>query len=144
MNLLKIARVPAVTVAPEARVLESVQVMIREGAGAVVITEREVPVGIFTATDLMCRVLDKRLHLDATLISEVMTSLLTIATASTTCEEALSLMLSNHVRHLPVVDEDSRLRGILSARHLLRSMNGNLSQELQSLNDYFCADGIGG
>ena len=53
-------------------------------------------------------------------------------------------MIENHIRHLPIVDQNTRVRGMLSTRHLLRNMVDDMSQELASLCSYFTADGIGG
>ena len=63
---------------------------------------------------------------------------------STECEAALRLMIENHIRHLPIVDRNTRVRGMLSTRHLLRNMVADMSQELTSLSAYYTADGIGG
>jgi CBS domain-containing protein len=53
-------------------------------------------------------------------------------------------MVDRHYRHLPVVDEDARLLGIVSIRHILQARIDDLTQELDSLEQYVCADGPGG
>ena len=143
MDLLRIARTPPVTIGPRASVLDAVELMSDSGAGAVVLVDKGKAVGIFTASDLLRRVVAKGRRLDLTPLADVATSPLTVAHAGTACEEALSLMVENHIRHLPIVDE-GQVRGMLSTRHLLRSMVDDLSQELQSLDAYYAADGIGG
>ena len=144
MDLLKIARTPPVTIGPRASVLDAVELMSDAGAGAVVIIDGGKPIGIFTAKDLLRRVVAKGRRLDVTPIVDVATAPLTVAHANTECEEALTLMVDNHIRHLPIVDESARVRGMLSTRHLLRNMVDDLSQVLQSLDAYYTADGIGG
>lgn len=144
MNLLSIARIPPVTIGRTASVLEAVETMRRENAGAVVIVEDGAAIGIFTASDLLRRVVARALPLADTPLENVMTSPLTVATPETSCEDALRLMVSNHVRHLPVLGDDGHPQGMLSTRHLLRRMVESLSDELHSLNAYICADGIGG
>ena len=144
MNLLKIARVPAVTVAPEATVLDAIEKMVDIGIGAVVVVEDDLPKGIFTERDLMCRVVVKQLPPATTKISEVMTSPVQVTRKDTNPCEALKIMDSNHFRHLPIVDDESRIKGTLSIRHALHHMVEDLSQELHALESYLCADGIGG
>jgi CBS domain-containing protein len=144
MNLLRIARIPPVTVGKNASVRDALETMRRENAGALVIVEDGLAVGIFTESDLLRRVVARGLSLPDTELQSVMTSPLTVATPETSSEDALRLMVSNHVRHLPILDDEGRPRAMLSTRHLLRSMVENLSDELHSLNAYICADGIGG
>ena len=144
MNLLRIARTPPVTIGPRASVLDAVELMSDSGAGAVVMIDASKAIGIFTASDLLRRVVAKGRRLDVTPLADVVTSPLTVAHADTACEKALALMVTNHIRHLPIVDERVHVRGMLSTRHLLRSMVDDLSQELLSLDAYHCADGIGG
>jgi CBS domain-containing protein len=113
-------------------------------AGAVIMVDHGRALGIFTASDLLRRVVAKGRRLDMTSLADVVTSPLTVAHADTECGVALTLMVTNHIRHLPIVDERSHVRGMLSTRHLLRNMVEDLSQELQSLDAYHTADGIGG
>lgn len=144
MDLLRIARTPAVTIGPRASVLDAVELMSDSGAGAVVLVDRGKAIGIFTASDLLRRVVAKGKRLDVTPLADVATSPLTVARPDTACDKALSLMVKNHIRHLPIVDEGARVQGMLSTRHLLRNMVDDLAQELDSLDAYYAADGIGG
>ena len=144
MDLLRIARTPPVTIGPRASVLDAVELMSDSGAGAVIVVDVGKAIGIFTASDLLRRVVAKDRRLDVTPLADVATSPLTVAHPDTACESALSLMVNNHIRHLPIVDERAYVRGMLSTRHLLRCMVDNLSQELLSLDAYHSADGIGG
>ncbi len=144
MDLLRIARVPPITIGTTATVHDAVSLMTERRAGAVVTVTGERAVGIFTASDLLRRVFARGRALDQTLVTEVVTSPLKMVRPSASREDALKLMIVNHIRHLPIVDDRCRMLGMLSTRHLLRNMVENLSQELASLDAYFCADGIGG
>ena len=73
-----------------------------------------------------------------------MTSPPIVAASNIHHREALAMMTSNHIRHLPIIDRGGNVAGMLSTRHLLRNMVDDLSQELHSLDAYFSADGIGG
>ena len=144
MDLLRIARTPAVTIGPRASVLDAVELMSDSGAGAVIMADGGKAIGIFTASDLLRRVVAKGRRLEVTPLADVATSPLTVARPDTARDHALSLMVQNHIRHLPIVDEHAQVRGMLSTRHLLRDMVADLSQELDSLDAYYAADGIGG
>jgi CBS domain-containing protein len=144
MNLLKIARVPAVTVTPDTTVLGAIETMVEVGVGAVVVVEEDELKGIFTERDVIRRVAVKRLPMDKTKVSEVMSSPVQVAHQDTNPSEVLSIMDSNHFRHLPIVDDESRVQGMLSIRHCLHRMVEDLYQELQALDSYVSADGPGG
>jgi CBS-domain-containing membrane protein len=53
-------------------------------------------------------------------------------------------MLERHFRHLPVVDDNGKLLGILSIRNLLEWRVEDLGRQLDSLEQYVSNDGPGG
>jgi CBS domain-containing protein len=144
MNLLKCARTPALTVTPDTGVSAAIEKMVEVGVGAVAVIEGEALVGIFTERDVIRRVIVKKLPMDSTKVSDVMSSPVQTARVDTNPSEILSIMDSNHFRHIPIVDENNRIQGMLSIRHLLHRMVEDLSQELSALDAYMCADGPGG
>jgi CBS domain-containing protein len=78
-------------------------------------------------------------------VSEVMTSHVEMATNETTSIEALNAMLESHFRHLPIVDRNGRLLGVLSIRNILEAKIDELKQQLESLEQYVSNDdNIGG
>jgi CBS domain-containing protein len=144
MDLLKIASVPAATVSPESTVHDAVRLMNDERVGAVAVTRNEVLAGIFTERDLMIRVVLQNKDPQTTRVSEVMTANCISARKDMSMGEALLIMTEHHFRHLPVVDENKKVLGLLSIRNLLHNRVDKLSQELDSVVAFFTADGIGG
>jgi CBS domain-containing protein len=144
MDLLRIASVPAATVSPETPVLEAVRIMSEERVGAVAVTREGKLAGIFTERDLMIRVVLQRRDPGATRVGDVMTGQCVSAKKDMSMGEALQIMTERHFRHLPVVDEDDRVLGLLSIRNLLHNRVDKLSQELDSVVAFFTSDGAGG
>jgi len=147
MNLLKVAHVPAPTVAPRTTVIDAVRVMAREGMGALAVVENHGKSklhGIFTERDVMLRVVQQDRNPRTTPVADVMTSPVQTASNETTAAEALTLMLDRHLRHLPIVGSDGRLLGMLSIRNLLEEQVGDLQRSLHSLDQYLSNDGPGG
>ncbi|MDZ7343263.1 MAG: CBS domain-containing protein [candidate division KSB1 bacterium] len=144
MNLLKIARVPPVVVSPQDSVKTAVDKMCEVGVGAVAVVKNGDLIGIFTERDLMTRVAQPGLSTLDTPVSKVMTRHPQVAPPQMEASEALEFMTDKHFRHLPIVDENGKLQGILSVRHLMRSIVESISHELESLNAYVSADGPGG
>jgi len=144
MDLLRIASVPAATVSPETPVLEAVRLMSDERVGAVAVISEGKLSGIFTERDLMIRVVLEGRDPSVTRVGDVMTGQCISAKNDMSMGEALQLMTERHFRHLPVVDENDRVLGLLSIRNLLHNRVDKLSQELDSVVAFFTADGVGG
>ena len=144
MDLLKIASVPAAIVSPTSTVLDAVNLMNDQRVGAVAVTNDNALAGIFTERDLMIRVVLEGKDSKTTQIGDVMTPNCVSAQKDLSMGEALQIMTEKHFRHLPVVDDDNQVLGLLSIRNLLHQRVDKLSQELDSVVAFFTADGIGG
>jgi CBS domain-containing protein len=59
-----------------------------------------------------------------------MTTPVEMATRATTAAEALATMVERHYRHLPIVDDDGRLLGMLSIRNVLQAQIDTLTRQL--------------
>jgi CBS domain-containing protein len=144
MSLLSIASVPATTVSRDTTVFEAARLMAKMRIGAVAVVERDRLCGIFTERDLMTRVVAEERDPRSTRIGEVMTAEAETAFDDMSFGDALRVMVDRHIRHLPVVDNERRVRGMLSVRNVLQHRVEDLSNQLDSVMNYFSADGIGG
>jgi CBS domain-containing protein len=144
MALLKVADVPATTVAKNATVTEAVAAMEKNRVGAVAIVEQGTLKGIFSERDVMLRVVLAKRNPETTTMSEVMTTTVQTVPADTSPHEALAMMIEKHIRHLPITDNDGRILGMVSIRNLLHRRVEDLSHELEAVGAYLTADGIGG
>jgi CBS domain-containing protein len=144
MALLKVADTPATTVAKNATVIEAVAAMEKNRVGAVAVVEQGFLKGIFTERDVMLRVVLAKRNPETTTMSEVMTTAVQTVPADTSPNEALTIMVEKHIRHLPITDKEGRILGMLSIRNLLQRRVEDLSHELEAVDAYLTADGIGG
>jgi CBS domain-containing protein len=144
MSILTIARSPAPTVTPEATVLDAVKVMEREKVGAVAVVRDGVLAGILTERDVLLRVVAAGRDAKTERVAEVMTRQVSTIHPDTKETTAINIMTEKHFRHLPVVDAQGALVGMLSMRHLLRERVEILSKQLDGVTNYVGADGIGG
>ncbi len=71
------------------------------------------PVGILTSTDFVRMAADESTPSEST-VSDYMTRDIVTTTADTDVHEAADLMLNNNISHLPVVQDDGRLTGIVT------------------------------
>jgi myosin heavy subunit/signal-transduction protein with cAMP-binding, CBS, and nucleotidyltransferase domain len=85
----------------------------KRGAASLVVNAEGGLAGIITDTDITRRVVAKHVEADATAISEVMTPNPTCVYMADPAMDALSVMVENHFRHLPVIDESGAVVGLL-------------------------------
>ena len=104
---------------PHQTVLEAASFMVDRNIGAVPVLDDTSLVGIFSERDLMKRVVAEGRDPRSTRIAEVMSTDLRTVAPTGTSEEAMCLMQTHGVRHLPVCDGHT-LVGFLSLRDLLR------------------------
>ncbi|MGC9210393.1 MAG: CBS domain-containing protein [Acidilobus sp.] len=114
----EVARKEVVTLSPEKSVRDAATAMYSSGIGSVVITSPEgVVIGIFTERDLT-RVVSQGVPYD-TQLGAVMTRSPVVIKSSEPLSRAVELMAERNIRHLPVVDENNRVIGILTARDVV-------------------------
>ena len=144
MNVLKVAEVPPTVVSPATTVLETIGAMVRNRVGAAAVIDQGTLVGIFSERDVMTRLVLPGKAADKILVAEVMSAPVETIGPDADGDEALALMIDRHIRHLPIVDAEGKVLGMLSIRNLLQRHVEDLSEEVQSLDSYLTADGIGG
>jgi len=144
MGLMKIAQVPPPIVEPQVSVMDAVGVMARHRVGAVIVVEKGTLVGIFTERDLMLRVVQERRDSEATAVGDVMTTDVMTITDASTHDEALAVLLCEHLRHVPILECAGKLLGLLSFRALVEQRLDDLHREVSSLEQYMANDGPGG
>jgi CBS domain-containing protein len=145
MSVLELCEPNPATIGPEASAADAIRLMLARRVGAVAVVDSEKRIaGIFTERDVLRKLALNSVDPEKTSLRDTMTSSVELATPATTAGEALATMVERHFRHLPVVDNDGRLMGMLSIRDLLQWRIDDLSQELDSLEQYVANDGPGG
>ena len=97
-----------------------VEIMVTADVGRVIITDADVPVGIFTEKDVLKRVVNTRIDLRHTSIREVMTSPIQAVAEETHILDALGRMYQGNFRHLLVRGRRGTIVGIVSMRRILK------------------------
>ena len=87
--------------------------------GRIIVTDKEVPVGIFTEKDVMKRVVNKNIDPRKSPIKEVMTSPIRAVREETHIVEAFGKMYRGKYRHLLVRGRRGKIVGIVSMRRIL-------------------------
>lgn len=108
-----------------ASILEVMEKMVAEDVGRIMITDDDVPVGIFTEKDVLRRVINANIDIRKTDIKTVMTSPVRAVREETHIIDAFSRMYRGKYRHLLVRGRRGKIIGIVSMRRIL-----NLAVEL--------------
>jgi CBS domain-containing protein len=104
---------------PHQTVFEAAKYMVECNVGAVPVLDGTTLVGIFSERDIMSKVVTRQLDPQHTPIAEVMSTTLRTLAPNSSCEDAMVMMQTHGIRHLPVC-EGNTLVGFLSLRDLLR------------------------
>lgn len=103
----------------ESTVREAAKTMAEVNVGCSAIMDGPRLIGLFTERDVMKRVLLRDLDVDQVRVRDVMTREVIAAQENQSVLDAHLLMKRHHIRHLPVLDDQGQLVGILSIRDLL-------------------------
>ncbi|MFA9439882.1 CBS domain-containing protein [Uliginosibacterium sp. sgz301328] len=127
------------SVAPGATVFEAIASMAEHNISAVLVTEGERLVGIFTERDYARKVILQGRSSRDTKVSELMTQNLLTVSPSQTIEEVMQMMTENRIRHLPVVDHGT-LIGIVTIGDAVKNVMDEQRQTIEQLSSYISGD----
>ncbi len=130
------------TVPANATVLAALQTMDEANTGAVLVTENEKIVGIFTERDYARQGEIKGKFAKDTIVRDVMTSQMVMIRPETTLQECVELMRQYRVRHLPVIEKD-RVVGVVSIRGLAEELLKEQKGTIVELENYILGTGYG-
>jgi CBS domain-containing protein len=97
----------------------AVKKMVHGGIGAVIVTEKDKPVGILTERDILKFIANEKMDLDNNKVENIMSAPLISVDSSSSLEEAAGVMLTNNIRRLIIKEKDEYV-GIISQRELQR------------------------
>lgn len=131
MKILEMCDGEAASVPIDATAEQAIKLMLNRHVGAVaVVDENHRVAGIFTERDVLRRLSLGERNPRTTPVRDVMTTPVELATPVTTPGEALATMVDRHYRHLPIVEPDGQLLGILSIRNVLQARIEILTRQL--------------
>jgi len=100
-------------------VREAAKAMAKANVGCTAIMSGRRLTGLFTERDVLKRVLLLDKNVDEVKVKDVMTKEVVVAQEGQSVLDAHLLMKRHHIRHLPVLDAQGELAGVISIRDLL-------------------------
>ncbi len=123
------------TVSPDDTVMDALKLMKTHNIGAVMITERDMLVGIFSERDYARRGAVMGEPCENKLIRDVMTPKVFFIHPDKTIEDCMFLMTAKHIRHLPVM-ENQRLIGMITIRDAVKAIISEKENKIRELESY--------
>ena len=105
---------PLRSVSPDDPVFYALQVMSDANIGALLVLDGEQLVGIFSERDYARKVILFGKASKDTPVRAIMTDKVLYVTPDRTVDECMAIMTDKHIRHLPVLDDEGKVLGIVS------------------------------
>jgi len=111
---------PLAVVSPKDSVFHALTIMAQHDVGALLVLDGEELVGIFSERDYARKVTLLGKSSQDTQVKEIMSEKVAYVTPSHSLQECMALMTDKHFRHLPVLDSDGCVLGIVSIGDLVK------------------------
>ncbi|RDI74218.1 CBS domain-containing protein [Gaiella occulta] len=117
-RIADVMRPDFIEVAPEDTLGEVAERMTAKNVGAVVVKDHGTLIGILTERDLL-KAMAARVHSSEARVRQWMTEDPVTTTSDSDVEEAAQVMLEHGFRHLPVLDGNGHVLGVVSLRRVV-------------------------
>ena len=120
---------------PDNTVYEAIQAMATKKVGALLVMKGVALKGIISERDYAREVILKGHSSTDTRVDDIMSSNVISVSSSESVEASLAVMTDNHIRHLPIVDENMVI-GVLSLGDLVKTIINDQQSTIQQLEGY--------
>lgn len=122
-------------------VFKALEIMATANISAVMVTENEKIVGIFTERDYSRKCELKGLSAKNTKVRDLMTEQMITVTPDTSMDQCMGLMNQYHIRHLPVIDNE-KMVGMVSMRDVVEILISERESTIKGLENYILGSGF--
>jgi len=134
-QFLEQSKRPVYSVEPNATVREALEIMAQHNIGALLVIDGQTLEGIFSERDYARKVVLKGKSSSDAKVSEIMTSKVITINTKHTIDQCMQIMTDNHVRHLPIVN-DQDVMGLISIGDVVREMMDHQKSMIERLQAY--------
>ena len=135
-QILEVKGNAVLTTAPDATVYDSLALLAEHELGALLVLDAGQPAGLFSERDYARKVILKGLSSRDVLVRDIMASPVISVDATLTVDKALGIMTERRIRHLPVLDGDGQLTGIVSIGDLVKDIIDEQRATIDQLQQY--------
>ncbi len=128
------------TIAATATLFETAQILFAKKIGAIVVSAGDGGVtGIVSERDIVRAIAISGPDILSSTVSTIMTRNVTTCTDNATLDQLMKIMTRGQFRHLPVVDADGKLDGIISIGDVVKYHVGEITMEADAMRDYIAS-----
>jgi CBS domain-containing protein len=128
------------SVPSDASVYSAVELMAERSVGALLVIDNGHLVGIISERDYARKVILEGRSSKDTFVREIMTPSPITVSCDTSVEEAMRIMTEKRTRHLPVINPDGHVAGILSIGDLVKWIVTVQDEAITHLEHYIAGD----
>ncbi len=125
-----------VTISSQATVLMAATVMNDNRVGSLLVLDEGRLIGMITERDICQRIVARQRDPQTTLVGDIMAGDVICCRSHTDIEEARGVMKNRRVRHLPVVEEDGSVIGLISIGDLNAFQVDSAERTIYLLKEY--------
>lgn len=127
------------SVSPDATVYQALEQLAEKDIGALIVIDGSELVGIMSERDYVRKVILKGFSSRDLKVRDIMSAPVFIVTPQTTVDQCMQCMTANRCRHLPVVEDGGKLRGVVSIGDLVNWIISVQDFTIHQLEDYICS-----
>ena len=136
-SILPVAQQRMITIQANGSLVEAAKLLLDTHRALLIVCDDDgVMAGVITKTDIVRQVARHDVVVDNIRISSVMTEAVTSCRGEDALHDVLALMKKKGVVHVPIVDQNSRPRGVVNARDALQALLREVKDEELVLRAY--------
>lgn len=124
------------TIEPAATLADVVEKLVKNNCGSLVVVEGDRMAGIITERDILRACVRNSPSLEQTRVLDVMSGDVVSGSPNDSVNDTMGLMTDNRIRHLPILDHDGKLAGMISIGDIVKAQHDSLSMENHYLKNY--------
>lgn len=126
------------SIRPDQTVYEALEVLVAKNIGALVVMENNHFIGIFSERDYARKVILRGKASRETTVRDIMSEHPVSVHPDDSIEECMEVMTDKRIRHLPVLDEEGQLTGILSIGDVVKFIIDEQKYIIENMEGYIC------
>lgn len=135
-DILKEKGTKIYTTSPEETVYEAIKKMADKNIGALVVMDDNDLAGIISERDYRDKVILKGRASKSTKVKQIMTTKVYCITPADTIETGMEIMTNEKFRHLPIINAQKKVVGIVSIGDLVKAIISKQEGEINNLRHY--------
>jgi len=124
----------------DATVYSAIEMMAEKHVGALLVMDNGRLVGVISERDYARKVILKDRSSKDTFVREIMTPSPITVSCNTSVDDAMRIMTDNRIRHLPVINSEGLIAGVLSIGDLVNWIVGSQDEAIAHLERYITSD----